>query len=207
MTVSFRTDPNTADLLLYANPQKAGEELTRRMDGALDEIRQQVRTPPGELADKAATAGVELLRGINVGSVLLSGWATYRNLRAAARRTLDNPGTGQMVPLVDHEVVSRHEPSVEVQVNGQPVGRLRFGIDLVLHVTGLQASVRNGRLIRLTGGDCVASAVCKVQGVEVARQDYVLVTLPINRDLGEGYPILREARAAAGAGNDENDSP
>ncbi|TMR95096.1 hypothetical protein [Nonomuraea basaltis] len=199
MTVTFTTHPSTADLLLYADPGRAAEKLSQAMDArrVLDEIRQQVQTPPGDLARKAAEAGVELLQGIDVGMVLLNGWSKYRNLRAAARRTLDEPGTGQMVPIAEHQVVSHHEPYVEVQINGQPMGRVTFGVDLILHVTMLQASVRAGRLMRLTGGDCTASIVCKIQGVEVAKQDFVMVTLPINRDFGEGYPLLREARTAS----------
>ncbi|MEU7827589.1 hypothetical protein [Nonomuraea sp. NPDC049129] len=198
MTAAFTTHPSTADLLLYVDPDRAAEELSRAVDNrqVLDEIRQQVRIPSGELAHKAGEAGAELLQGIDLGSVLLNGWAKYRDLRAAARKTLDNPGTGQVVPLAEHEVVSHHEPYVEVQVNGQPMGRVTFGVDLILHVTMMQAGVRAGRLMLLTGGDCTAAIACTIQGVEVARKDCALVTLPINCDLGEGYPLLEETRSA-----------
>ncbi|MBT2231968.1 hypothetical protein [Nonomuraea sp. NEAU-A123] len=199
MIVTFTTHPSTADLLLYADPRHAAQELSRAVDAhrVLDEITRQVQAPPGELLHKAAEAGATLLGGIDVGSVLLGGWAKYRSLRAAARRTLDNPGLGLMVPLAEHEVVSHHEPYVEVQVNGQPVGRVTFGIDLILHLTMVTASVRAGRLMRLTGGACTAAIACKIHGVEVARKEFELVTLPINRDLGEGFPLLPEARMAS----------
>ncbi|MFG1678993.1 hypothetical protein ACGFNP_02375 [Nonomuraea sp. NPDC049269] len=193
MTAAFTTHPSTADLLLYADPDRTAEELSRAVDNrqVLDEIRRQVRIPPTELAHKAGEAGAELLQGIDLGSVLLTGWAKYRNLRAAARRSLDDPGKGEVVPLAEHEVVSHHEPYIEVRVNGQPMGRVTFGVDLILHVTMVQAGVRAGRLMLLTGGDCTASIACAIQGVEVARKDCALVTLPINRDLGEGYPLLK----------------
>ncbi|MFD1537097.1 hypothetical protein [Nonomuraea guangzhouensis] len=193
MTAAFTTHPSTADLLLYADPHRAAEELSRAVDNrqVLDEIRQRVRMPSAELAHKAGEAGAELLRGIDLGSVLLTGWAKYRDLRAAAHRSLDDPGKGQVVPLAEHEVVSHHEPYIEVQVNGQPMGRVTFGVDLILRVTMVQAGVRAGRLMLLTGGDCTASIACAIQGVEVARKDCALVTLPINCDLGEGYPLLK----------------
>jgi hypothetical protein len=199
VTVTLTTYPGTADLLLYADATEAARELAQAVADhrVLDELTRQVQAPPGELLSKAAEAGVQLLGGIDVGSVLLGGWAKYRNLRAAARKTLDNPGTGQMVPLAEHEIVSHHEPYVEVRVNGQPVGRVTFGVDLILHLTLVQASVRAGRLMRLTGGDCTAAIACAIQGVEVARRDFVLVTLPLNRDLGDGFPLLPEARVAS----------
>lgn len=199
MTVTFTTHPSTADLLLYADPTQAAQELSRAVDAhrLLDEITRQVQAPPGELLHKAAKAGATLLGGIDVGAVLLGGWVKYRSLRDAARKTLDNPGLGVMVPLAEHEVVSHHEPYVEVQVNGQPVGRVTFGIDLILRLTMVTASVRAGRLMRLTGGTCTAAIVCKIQGVEVEKREFELVTLPINRDLGEGIPLLPEARMAS----------
>ncbi|MEU4703320.1 hypothetical protein [Nonomuraea dietziae] len=199
MTAAFTTHPSSADLLLYADPKRAAQELSQAVDArrVLDEIAQQVQAPRGELVHKAAEAGAALLGGIDVGSVLLGGWARYRSLRAAARKTLDNPGMGLMVPLAEHEVVSHHEPYVEVQVNGQPMGQVMFGVDLILHLTMVQASVSAGRLMLLTGGDCTASIACTIQGVEVARKDCALVTLPINCGFGEGYPLLGEARPAS----------
>jgi hypothetical protein len=199
VSVSFTTHPSTAGLLFYADREQAARKLSEAVDAhrLIDEITRQVQAPPGELVRQAAEAGADLLGGIDVGSVLLGGWVKYRVLRAAARKTLDNPGPGQMVPLAEHEIVSHHEPYVEVQVNGQAVGRVTFGVDLILHLTLVQAFVHAGRLMRLTGGDCKAAIAFKIQGVEVDRRELVLVKLPINRDLGEGIPLLREARAAS----------
>ncbi|WP_433443657.1 hypothetical protein [Nonomuraea sp. CA-141351] len=200
MTVSFATNPSTADLLVFADPSSAVEELSRALDARrmLDEIGQNARLPPGELLDKAARAGGELLQGIDLGSVLLGGWQKYRSLRDAARKTLsDSSDIGQMVPLAEHEIVSRHEPWVEVRINGRPAGKITFCIELIFHVTMLQAFVRRGRLMRLAGGDCTVAVSCKVQGFEVAKPELMRIGLPINRDLGEGIPLLREARAAS----------
>ncbi|MFI6600645.1 hypothetical protein ACIBHX_30740 [Nonomuraea sp. NPDC050536] len=198
MTASFTTHPSTADLLLNADPSQVVEELARAVDvgRVVDELSRRVQAPPGDLVRKAAMASGELLQGIDLGTVLLNGWSTYRALRAAARRTLDNPGTGQMVPLLEHEIVSHHDPYVEVQVNGQPVHRLTLGVDLKLKLALVQASIRNGRLMRLTAGTCTASLACSMQGIELAGRDLVQVELPINRDLGEGIPLLRDARTA-----------
>ncbi|MCK2217667.1 hypothetical protein MF672_028310 [Actinomadura sp. ATCC 31491] len=198
MTVTFTTHPSTADLLLCADPGRAAEELARVLDArrVLEDVQRGLHTPPELLAGEAARAGVELLRGIDLGSVLLNGWARYRRLREAARETLDNPGTGKVVPLAEHEIVSHHEPWIEVQVDGQPVARLTCAVDLVLHLTFVRAGVRAGRLVRLTGGDCEAAVVFRIEGVEVGRVRLVTVTLPLNRDLGEGYPLLKEARSA-----------
>ncbi|MEW9549589.1 hypothetical protein [Nonomuraea sp. NPDC050783] len=199
MTVTFTTHPSTADLLLSADPERARAELARALDTqrVLDGTRHLLHTPPEVLTGEAARAGVELLRGIDLGSVLLNGWVKYRRLREAARYTLDNPGAGQMVPLAEHEIVSEHKPYIEVRLDGQPVARLNCGVNLVLHLTFVQASVRAGRLVRLTGGDCAVSIVFKIEGVEVGKARLVAVTLPLNRDFGDGIPLLRQARTAS----------
>lgn len=196
MTVTFTTYPNTADLLLNADPRQVADELARAVDTrrVVEELTRQVQAPPGELVRKAAEASGELLQGIDLGSVLLNGWSKYRALRAAALRTLDHPGTGQMVPLLEHEIVSHHEPWVEVQVNGHPVARLTFGVDLKLKLALVQASIRAGRLMRLTAGTCTATISCSMQGIELASRDLVEVHLPLNQDLGEGIPLVQAAR-------------
>ncbi|NUR92798.1 MAG: hypothetical protein HOY71_52745 [Nonomuraea sp.] len=195
MTVTFSTQPSTADLLLRADPRQVVDELARAVDagGVAAELAREVNAPAGELVRKAAAAGGELLQGIDVGAVLLEGWSRYRALRLAARDTLDNPGTGRLVPLLEHEIVSHHEPYVEVQVNGQAVTRIPIGVDLKLRLVLVQASVRNGRLMRLTGGTCTAAIAFSMRGVELASRDLVKVALPLNRDLGEGIPLLRDA--------------
>lgn len=194
MTFSIETHPSTADVLLFGDPAHAASALAHAIDapGVVDSVRQRVG---GAFEGRLIESGGELLAGLNLGAAVLGGWYKYRGLQAAARRTLDSPGSGETVRLAEHKIVSRHAPYVDVLVSGQAVARVTFGIDLAFDIAMLQASVRAGRLMRLSAGECTASVTWSVQGFEIHRNDFAPITLPLHAALGEGIPLLREARA------------
>ncbi|WP_157251698.1 hypothetical protein [Nonomuraea typhae] len=196
MTVSISTDPGSADLLLFGDPEQAAATIGQAIgaQNMLENVRRQAGRADAvfthALNGRVAEAGASLLQGLNLGTVLLAGWQKYRALREAARRTLDHPGTGEMVRLAEHKIFSKHAPWVDITVNGQPLGRVTFGVDLSFDIACVQASVLAGRLLRLTAGECTAAIAWSIQGFEVARKDCAPVTLPFNLSLGDGIPIL-----------------
>ncbi|MER5622656.1 hypothetical protein ABT061_16595 [Streptosporangium sp. NPDC002544] len=191
MTVHIETEPGTADLLLFADPRNAAAELSR----ALDARRTLERAGDGPqragsafrdaLNGRVADAGGELLRGIELGTVLLGGWLQYRELGLAARRSVEQPGSTEIVRLAGHTITSKHAPYVDVYIEGQYVARVGFGIDLEFGVGLLQASIRNGRLMSLRAGDCTASITWSVEGFPVA-QNTARLTMPLQLRLGDG---------------------
>lgn len=195
MTISIETHPGTADVLLFGDPGHAASALAHaiNMPGVADDVRQRVG---GFFERPLIESGGWLLSGLNIGAALLGGWYKYRGLQAAARRTLDNPGVGETVRLAEHKIVSKHSPYVDVLVGGQVVGRVMFGIDLSFDIAMLQASVHRGRLTRLSAGECTASILWSVQGFEIHRNEFAPIVLPLHASLGEGIPLIREARAS-----------
>lgn len=197
MTDFISTDPSSADLLLFTDPGQAVTSLAHAIDaeGVLDNVKERAGKAEAIFGDvlkgRVAEAGGELLKGLSLGGVLLGGWQRYRGLREAARRTLDDPGTSETVRLAQHTITSQHSPYVDVRVSGQPLGRITFGIALTFDIEMLQAGVLAGRLMRLGAGDCTAGITWSVQGFEVARKEFVLVSLPASVTLGDGIPILR----------------
>lgn len=196
MSVAIVTHPSTADGLLFGDQRQAAVALSQAIDGqrVLDSVQQQAGRADALFRDalggRLVEAGGELLVGLNLGAALLGGWYKYRGLQAAARRTLENPGSGETVRLAEHRIVSRHAPYVDVVVNGQVAARVTFGIDLAFDIAMLQASVRAGRLMRLSAGECTASITWSLQGFEVARNESAPIQLPLHASLGEGIPLV-----------------
>ncbi|WP_248959669.1 hypothetical protein [Sphaerisporangium perillae] len=194
MTVHIETEPGTADLLLFADPRNAAVELSRVLDArrTLERVEDGAQRAGSVFRDalngRVAEAGGELLRGIDLGAVLLGGWQRYRELALAARRSVEQPGSTEMVRLAGHTITSKHAPYVDVYVEGQHVARVDFGIDLEFDVVLLQASIRNGRLMSLRAGDCTASITWSVEGFPVA-QNTARLTMPLQLRLGEGIPL------------------
>lgn len=198
MTVLIETNPSTADLLLFADPQRAETKLSevldarRMLDSMGDGVQRADAVFRQTLNTRITDAAGELLRGLDLGSLLLGGWQRYRELRIAARNSVEHPGSTEMVRLAGHRITSKHAPYVEVFVDGQQVARVDFGVDLEFDIALLQAAVRNGRLMSLRAGDCTASIIWSVEGFEVARNKAKL-TLPLQVRLGAGI-LLYEGR-------------
>ncbi|MFC4586775.1 hypothetical protein [Sphaerisporangium corydalis] len=197
MTVHIETNPSTADLLLFANPQNAAAELSRALEARrmLELVEDGARRADSAfheaLNGHVAKAGGEPLSGLDLGAVLLGGWQRYRDLRIAARTTLERPGTTETVSLAEHTITSRHAPYVDVYVDGRRVTRVEFGIDLSFSLSLMEATVRDGRLMTLGVGGCVASITWSVRGFTVARNERQL-GLPRQVGLGRGIPLHRE---------------
>ncbi|MFG1876032.1 hypothetical protein ACGFIV_14465 [Sphaerisporangium sp. NPDC049003] len=200
MTVLIETKPSTADLLLFADPQNAAAALSQALDARRmleavgDEARRADSVFRNALNGKVAEAGGELLRGLDLGAVLLGGWQRYRDLRIAARKTVEEPSSTELVRLAEHRITSRHAPYVDVYVDGRRVTRVDFGIDLAFDITLMHASVRHGRLMSLGAGACTASVTWSVRGFPVA-QNKASLALPLNVKLGKGILLYAEKRS------------
>ncbi|SNT59627.1 hypothetical protein SAMN05216276_107338, partial [Streptosporangium subroseum] len=125
MTVSIETDPSTADLLLFGDPRYAVKALGEAIDAQrmLETVEDGARRADTAFRDalngNVARAGSELLSGLDLGTCLLGGWSKYRELRLAAQSTVEDPGSTQLVRLVEHKITSSHAPYVEVFIDGQ----------------------------------------------------------------------------------------
>ena len=198
MTVLIETKPSTADLLLFADPRNAAEVLSQALDARrmLEAIGEGAGRADGAfhrvLNGEVAKAGGELLSGLDLGAVLLGGWQRYRDLRIAARSTVERPGSTETVRLAEHAITSKHSPYVDVFVDGQRVTRVAFGIDLSFTIALMQATVRDGRLVGLSAGDCEASVTWSVRNFPVARNT-MPIAIPLQVGLGRGIVLYRDA--------------
>lgn len=130
------------------------------------------------------------LADVTLGDVVVAGWRRYAALANAARRTVHDPGSEELVDLASHHIRSVHRPQVEVLVDGLPVGSVPFELELDVVVQALVATVRAGRLaeIECGHGRLTASLSC-VDFTIAAREDDV--DLGAVLDLGaEGVPLL-----------------
>lgn len=130
--------------------------------------------------------------GVAVVELLAAGWKKYEPLAAAARHSLETPGSTEIVELLDHRITSTHRPGVDVTVDGVTVAEIRLDIEIVIELHGLTAVVTQGRLSALRTGRGEASLNVSVDGAQLPP-----VTRPIDLemevDLGEGIPLVPEA--------------
>jgi len=115
--------------------------------------------------DESARAGAGLF-DLPVVTLLLKCLRTNENLREAARHTLAAPGASETVELAAHSFTQEYTPSLDVFVDGVPLGSIAFALTVEFAVKSLVAVVRGERLCALRSGDCDISATLAVQGID-----------------------------------------
>ncbi|WP_174189918.1 hypothetical protein [Nocardia barduliensis] len=92
---------------------------------------------------------------VDLGSVAVGGWRRYDRLRRAAIRT--RSGGVEHVTLFEHEITQTYRPSLDVTVDGNPVGEFAVEICVGMLLEPLTTTVRNGTLVALGPGDCTVT--------------------------------------------------
>ena len=187
--------PLTARSFLFGSgpgEEQAGRALSR--SGAL----RSVETALGALAAAARRAvldqfasSVNALLDFDLMDLLASGWQKYAMLTAAARRTLVDQTTEEMVDLLAHSITSVQRPTVDVYLDEKKVGTLHLELEFEFLIRSVVAEVRAGRLMTLHDGQCRATGRLLAEEIEIAQRE-ASFDLALTTGLGAGIPLLSE---------------
>jgi hypothetical protein len=192
MTPAEADIPLTAADLLFGSSEDAPEALTRHiMSAGRGLVRAMERLPrvTREAAVReAAAAAAELLK-VDLIEVLVSGWREHRDIYSAARRTLDTPGSKELVGLAPHRITIVQQPAVGILVDGHRVHTLQLGLSVLFDVTGLVAGIHAGRLAAVHSGRGEVGVALTVHEVEVLSKRHHL-ELPGVKAFKSGFRLL-----------------
>lgn len=167
----------------------AGDEVRSAVagwvGGALGNVPKTVRS---SALDEVMSAVNGLLEA-SVIDTMIAGWRTHRDLTAAARRTLEVPGSTELVQLVDHQITVTEQPYVTVLVDGGQVARLDLQLSLTFDISALLAVIRGGRMIALHSGHCDITAALAIHAMNVITRQTQL-ELPGLISMPEGIRLL-----------------
>jgi hypothetical protein len=181
----FRFEPGELKL---AELLKAVETALLAMD-PLAAARATVS--PGFWVTAAKSAGDLVLElvDVKVADVLVGAWKTHRTLRKFADPVKYPPGTTSTVPLATHKVSVKQSPAIEILVDGQPQGKIPFGLELELTVDAGVLTIRGGRILRMGAGRAKATGRLTCAGVTVAEQASRSYEWNAGVGFGEGIAI------------------
>jgi hypothetical protein len=184
-------DVITAADLLFGSTEDAHEALARNVMSARTVARAFARLPrvTREAAvHEAAVAAVGLLK-VDLMEVLVTGWREHRDIFSAARRTLDMPGSKELVGLAPHRITTVQQPAVSILVDGHRVHTLQLGLSIFFEVTGLVAGIHAGRLAAIHAGRGDVGVALTVHELEVLTKRSHL-ELPGVESLKRGFRLL-----------------
>jgi hypothetical protein len=185
-------DVITAADLLFGSPDDAQKALARHvMSAGRTTARAFERLPRvtrQAAVHEAAIAAVGLLK-LDLMEVLVTGWREHRDIFSAARRTLDTPGSKELVGLAPHRVTTVQQPAVSILVDGRRVHTLQLGLSIFFEVTGLVAGICAGRLAGIHAGRGDLGLALTVHELEVLSKRSHL-ELPGVKSLRRGFRLL-----------------
>ncbi len=182
----------TAADLLFGSSGNAHEALTRHvMSAGRTMVRALERLPrvTREAAVREAAVAAAGLLKVDLMEVLVAGWREHRDIFSAARRTLDMPGSQELVGLAPHRITTVQQPSVSILVDGHRVHTLQLGLSIFFEVTGLVAGIHAGRLAGLHAGRCHIGVALTIHELEVLTKRTHL-ELPGVKALKRGLRLL-----------------
>ena len=192
MTTSEPDDVITAADLLFGSPEGAHEALARHVMAAGRTTARAFERLPRVTREaavrEAAVAAVGLLK-LDLMEVLVTGWREHRDIFSAARRTLDMPGSKELVGLAPHRITTVQQPAVSILVDGHRVHTLQLGLSIFFEVTGLVAGIHAGRLAAIHAGRGDLGLALTIHELEVLTKRTHL-ELPGVRSLTRGFRLL-----------------
>lgn len=184
-------------------PGAAGQPLlSAQVAGSFPALERLPQITRGA-AIREANAAVAGLLDVSLAGVLVSAWRTHHDLTSAARRTLEAPGSAELVPLAEHQITSATHPYVTVSVNGYPVATIHLDLLLVFDVKALLAGIRDGQLVALHSGHCDVTATLSIENTDVITKQ-ASFQLPGVIPLGPGIRLLGATAYPADPGYAEN---
>jgi len=182
----------TAADLLFGSSENAHEALTRHvMSAGRTMVRSLARLPrvTREAAVREAAVAAAGLLKVDLMEVLVAGWREHRDVFSAARRTLDMPGSKELVGLAPHRITTVQQPSVGILVDGHRVHTLQLGLSVFFEVTGLVAGIHAGRLAGIHAGRGHIGVALTIHELEVLTKRTHL-ELPGVKTLKRGFRLL-----------------
>ena len=154
-------------------------------DKLADELSSRLRTI---VLDEIVVVMRRVL-GVAVVDLLGAAWRKWEPLAAAARRSLETPGSTEIVELLDHRITSSHQPGVDITVDGVKIAEIRLDVEIAIEIHGLTAVVTGSRLSALRTGRGEASLNVSVDGTPLPPLTRPF-DLAMELDLGEGILLI-----------------
>lgn len=193
MTTTVTAPLTVLDIARTGIHDAASEPLDRHVDDAVNAAGEHhaLGVTTGRSMDAQVRAMIDgALQGDIVG-VLAAGWQSSRALHAAALETVAEPGSRQVVELVQQTVTHTTNPSVEVDVDGVRAATIALSVTVELTFHDLAAAVADGAVVGLEFGLCdVAVSIASEQQLPLLHRTMTLTSsaqLPLPRPI----PLLR----------------
>jgi hypothetical protein len=142
--------------------QWMNEELPETKSSAMDDIG----------------ARIEQLLEIPLGDIFLASWKETDAIKDLLVESRTAPHAITNVELADHSIKSLHHPHIEVRQKKATSKKIEFTLRLLFNLQGFRLQIQNGLIKEVRSGPCEMQGTLEYQGLTVAEQKNVPISLP-----------------------------
>jgi hypothetical protein len=186
-TAELSGSPVTIRTVLFGDDPRA--VVPKRGWAVLREKLSRVRAEMRPVAERELAAAVAGLVDVDLADSVREAWRSHSRLIAAARATVANPGTTEVVSLATHQITATHTPHVDLVIDEVKVATVEVTVEVLIEVQSLVATVYAGRLVAVHNGRCEVDVSLRYSGVELVSGRAAL-DAPRTVSLGEGIDLL-----------------
>jgi hypothetical protein len=106
----------------------------------------------------------------HLSEVAAAGWRRSTRIQDAAARTRTRVGATEVVVLGKHTITFTDLPCIEIRVDSAAPARLEVALVVELHVGGVAATIREGRLVELRSEPADVTVALGIAGDRIARR-------------------------------------
>jgi hypothetical protein len=108
---------------------------------------------------------------LDLGDLVLAGWRKRTELIKAARRTTEEPGSSELVPIAAHQATATYHPAIDIKADDVLVHTIKMELNVVLGTEGLLVSIRHGHLMKIRCARSTVTATFIADGFELAHKE------------------------------------
>ncbi len=127
---------------------------------------------------------LDSLLNISLGSVLARAWVTLRQVEQIIKKQQeDGSDRISVIPLIEHKILSQHEPKLKILLNHHDIGELSFVVKFTFKLEGVLIKIQYGKIQAVLAGKCKGVASISYEGVKLEEKQIVEFDLPGQFDL------------------------
>lgn len=156
-----------------------------------DEIKKIQQTLEQEVSDldwktvkKELYKQLDSLLNISLAGVLARAWIALAQVQQIIREQQeDGSDSVAVIPLVEHKILSQHEPKLKILLNSHNIGELKFVVKFIFKLEGVLLKIQYGKIQAVLAGKCKGAAAISYEEVKLEEKQIAEFDLPGQLDL------------------------
>ncbi|HKO62428.1 MAG TPA: hypothetical protein VJV03_14790 [Pyrinomonadaceae bacterium] len=173
MADSVVTVRDVFDLPHPGSPEESGarwQSLRQWMNEELPDTKSSTMDDIG--------ARIEQLLEIPLRDIFVASWKETDAIKDLLAESRTAPAAITNVELADHSIKSLHHPHIEVRQKKATSKKIEFTLRLLFKLQGFRLRIQNGLIKEVRSGRCEMQGTLEYQGLTVAEQKNVPISLP-----------------------------